>query len=213
MQPSELLTFGDRLRSLRLAKDMSQAELARRIGRHQTAVGPYERDEYMPGRDVVEKIAGVLETSPEYLIFGRSPHRTELAVIGRVGAGTLIDERRTGLDKTMLSLSGERMVLLEITDGSMAPRFPIGHILLAAAATDDEVETHMGEPVLALLEDNRSMLRILLPGRERGKYDLAALDSPTLPSMAVRSVRKVLGALDPQAFVSSDQDSVQSYYG
>ena len=59
---------------------MSQVELARRIGRHQTAIGPYERDEYEPPRDVVEKLALVLETSPEYLYFGRSPTQIALPV-------------------------------------------------------------------------------------------------------------------------------------
>ena len=86
MQPTTLHTFGGRLRALRVARDMSQVELARSIGRHQTAIGPYERDEYMPARDVVEKLASILETSPEYLLFGRSPHRAQLPVIGRMGA-------------------------------------------------------------------------------------------------------------------------------
>ncbi|MCB1834358.1 MAG: helix-turn-helix transcriptional regulator, partial [Geminicoccaceae bacterium] len=60
-------SFGNRLRTLRLAMDMSQAELARLIGRHQTAIGPYERDEYMPARDIVAKLADILGTTPEYL--------------------------------------------------------------------------------------------------------------------------------------------------
>ena len=78
-------TFGRRLRALRLAQDMSQVELARRIGRHQTAIGPYERDEYEPPRDVVEKLALVLETSPEYLYFGRNPSQIALPVVGQSG--------------------------------------------------------------------------------------------------------------------------------
>ena len=50
-------TFGRRLRSLRQTLGISQVELARRIGRHQTVIGPYERDEYEPSREVVEKLA------------------------------------------------------------------------------------------------------------------------------------------------------------
>ena len=78
-------TFGRRLRALRLAQDMSQVELARRIGRHQTAIGPYERDEYEPPRDVVEKLALVLETSPEYLYFGRNPQQIALPWSAELG--------------------------------------------------------------------------------------------------------------------------------
>ena len=89
-------TFGRRLRALRLALDMSQVELANRIGRHQTAIGPYERDEYEPPRDVVEKLASVLETSPEYLYFGRSPQQVTVQVVGRLGRAGLLEPQQDG---------------------------------------------------------------------------------------------------------------------
>ena len=72
-------TFGRRLRALRLTHGMSQVELAQRVGRHQTAIGPYERDEYEPPREVVEKLAAALDTTPEYLYFGRNPQQTALS--------------------------------------------------------------------------------------------------------------------------------------
>ena len=53
MRSFQRSSFGARLRSLRLAKELSQVELARLIGRHQTVIGPYERDEYEPPRDIV----------------------------------------------------------------------------------------------------------------------------------------------------------------
>ena len=78
-------SFGARLRSLRMAKGLSQVDLARLIGRHQTVIGPYERDEYEPPRDIVQKLAHVLDTSPEYLYFGRSPARSTIPMGGRFG--------------------------------------------------------------------------------------------------------------------------------
>ena len=75
---------------------MSQVELARRVGRHQTAIGPYERDEYEPPRDVVEKLALVLETSPEYLYFGRSPQQATLPVLGRLGRAGMLEPQPEG---------------------------------------------------------------------------------------------------------------------
>ena len=213
MQPSALHSFGSRLRTLRLAKDMSQAELARHVGRHQTAIGPYERDEYMPGRDVVEKLASILDSSPEYLIFGRSPHRAELPVVGRIGAGTIVDERPRDRATPTLSIREEQLVLLEIADSSMSPAFPPGHLLVAASMSEERLERFIGRPVLAQLEDGRLMLRVLLPSRDRERYDLAASASPTLTSVRVRSVRPVLGTLAPDAFSSPAAVEEKRSYG
>ena len=72
-------TFGRRLRALRLAQEMSQVELARRIGRHQTAIGPYERDEYEPPRDVVEKLALGAGYQPGIPLFRPQPAARDAA--------------------------------------------------------------------------------------------------------------------------------------
>ena len=123
-------TFGRRLRALRLALEMSQIELARRIGRHQTAIGPYERDEYEPPRDVVEKLAAVLDTSPEYLYFGRSPQRATLHVAGRLGAAGMLELQAEGAVET-LSLRDQQWRGYRIEDDSMAPVFRPGQVALA----------------------------------------------------------------------------------
>ena len=83
--PRGRASFGGRMRALRMAKGLSQVDLARLIGRHQTVIGPYERDEYAPPREIVERLAGALDTSPEYLFFGRSPRRSTIEVVGDIG--------------------------------------------------------------------------------------------------------------------------------
>ena len=127
-------TFGRRLRALRMTLDMSQVELARRIGRHQTAIGPYERDEYEPPRDVVEKLALVLETSPEYLYFGRSPTQIALPVRRPASAAPVCSSRQpeptagAGAACATSSCVGYR-----VRDDSMAPVFRPRQIVLALA--------------------------------------------------------------------------------
>ena len=125
-------TFGRRLRALRLAQEMSQVELAGRIGRHQTAIGPYERDEYEPPRDVVEKLAAVLDTSPEYLYFGRSPQRATLHVAGRLGAAGMLEPQADG-SLEMLSLRDQQLRGYRVQDDTMAPVFRPGQIALVLA--------------------------------------------------------------------------------
>lgn len=189
-------TFGRRLRALRLVRGISQVELARRIGRHQTVIGPYERDEYEPSREVVEKLAVALETSPEYLYFGRSPQQTGIAVAGRVGgAGLLEPESGTG----MIGLRDSQIAGYRLLDDSMAPVFRPGQLLLALAAAAAPASL-LGRDVLAELDDGRLLLRRLMPGSDAARFDLAAYNAPALLSVAVRGARLVVGALSPEAW-------------
>ena len=195
-------TFGRRLRALRLALEMSQIELARRIGRHQTAIGPYERDEYEPPRDVVEKLAAVLDTSPEYLYFGRSPQRATLHVAGRLGAAGMLEPQAEGAVET-LSLRDQQWRGYRIEDDSMAPVFRPRQIVLTLATADAEPALALGRDALVELADGRTLLRRLLPSVDPQRLDLAAYNAPLLPAIAVKAVRSIVGVLWPEALRAS----------
>jgi len=61
-------SFGKKLRECREAKDLSQAELAKKINSYHSIIGKYERDEVKPTIDVVKKLAEVLDTTAGYLL-------------------------------------------------------------------------------------------------------------------------------------------------
>ena len=197
MQPAS--TFGRRLRALRLALEMSQVELANRIGRHQTAIGPYERDEYEPPRDVVEKLAAVLETSPEYLYFGRSPQRATVQVVGRLGRAGLLEPQPDGALE-LLSLRDEQLRGYRVLDDSMAPVFRPEQVVLAVTGGDDDPTPQIGRDALVELADGRVLLRRLLPSSDPHRHDLAAYNAPALPMVAVRAARPIVGVLWPAAW-------------
>lgn len=54
-------TFGTVIREARLARGLSMGQLASSVGRTAAAVRLWERDEAVPGRDVLEKLAGALD--------------------------------------------------------------------------------------------------------------------------------------------------------
>ncbi|RPI26294.1 MAG: XRE family transcriptional regulator, partial [Actinobacteria bacterium] len=54
-------TLGALIRESRLAKGMSMGQLASAVGRTAASVRRWERDEVVPGADVVERLAAVLE--------------------------------------------------------------------------------------------------------------------------------------------------------
>lgn len=192
-------TFGRRLRALRVTLGMSQVELARRIGRHQTAIGPYERDEYEPARDVVEKLALVLETSPEYLYFGRSPQETALPILGRFSQAGILEPDLEGIIE-LVSLRDGQLRAYRILDDSMAPAFRPGQLALVLAAALEGIDGLLGRDALVDLADGRSMLRRLMPSVEPTRFDLVAYNAPLLPSVAVRSARSIAGVLWPEAW-------------
>jgi transcriptional regulator with XRE-family HTH domain len=192
-------TFGRRLRALRLIRGLSQVEVAARVGRHQTAIGPYERDEYEPPREVVERLALVLDTSPEYLYFGRNPQQIALPVVGRVGRAGLAES----LAEAESGLIGLRDVQLRgylVNDDSMAPVFRPRQLVLVLAAPADELGQQLGRDALVELADGRTLLRRLMPGADPDRYDLSAYNAPALVNVEARSATPVVGALWPGAW-------------
>lgn len=201
VRPVELASFGARLRALRRAKGLSQAELARAIGRHQSVIGPYERDEYVPARPVLERLAAVLDSSPEYLLFGRNPERSRLTVAGRIGNGGVV--RGAGEDDpAVLELREESLVLWRVTDDTMAPVYRAGEFVVTEALELSPQAVEFGREALLHLDDGRTLLRRPFPGARPGRFDLAAWNAPTLVDVEVRAVRPVLGCLRRGAFRS-----------
>ena len=133
MRVQSASTFGRRLRALRLAQDMSQVELARRIGRHQTAIGPYERDEYEPPRDVVEKLALGARDQPGVPLFRPQPaRRRRCRCVGRLGAAGMLEPQPEG-PLELLSLRDQQLRGYRVQDDSMAPVFRPRQIALVLA--------------------------------------------------------------------------------
>lgn len=202
-------SFGSRLRSLRVARGLSQVQLARAIGRHQTAIGPYERDDYAPSPEIVERVAATLGTSPEFLLFGRSPNRRTIRVAGAVGAAGLVDKSMPDLEEPVL-LGDEQILAYRLGDDSMAPVYRPSQLVLVGRVAVEEVETMIGRDVLAQLSDGRLMLRRLFPGVDSSRFDLAAYNAPLLPGVAVEAVQPVVGALWPAALAAPDDTATSA---
>jgi transcriptional regulator with XRE-family HTH domain len=60
--------FKNRLSILRKLKQLSQAELAEKIGVHTNIISRYERDLAKPSMELASKLSEVLEVSLDYLV-------------------------------------------------------------------------------------------------------------------------------------------------
>ncbi|HDT9276029.1 TPA: helix-turn-helix domain-containing protein [Listeria monocytogenes] len=74
--------FGDKLKSLRKSKKMTQAELASKIGVSKWSVTSYEQGRTSPSVEVLIKICETLDTSSDYMlgISDTVPH--EMTTVG-----------------------------------------------------------------------------------------------------------------------------------
>lgn len=63
-----MTSFGKRLKLRRTECGISQVELAKSLGMHQSIVGKYEREIVTPPIEVIKKIAGLLDTTLAYLM-------------------------------------------------------------------------------------------------------------------------------------------------
>ena len=62
------MTFGKRLRQSRIAKNMTQRQLADLIGVKHNSISDWENDKNKPDPDTIELLCGVLDISPNYLL-------------------------------------------------------------------------------------------------------------------------------------------------
>ena len=63
-----MVDFGSRLKQLRLAKHMSQEQLAKRLTVTKSMISAYENAVRMPSYDVLVKIAAFFNVSIDYLL-------------------------------------------------------------------------------------------------------------------------------------------------
>lgn len=70
-------TIGDNIRSLRKAKGMTQTELGKKCGMADSQVGAYERNECVPRKRNIERIAVALGVSVEDIEKGKNENEDD----------------------------------------------------------------------------------------------------------------------------------------
>lgn len=63
-------SIGDRIRRLRIENNLTQLELANKVNITPKSISFYELDQRTPGKDILEKLADTLSTTPEYIMYG-----------------------------------------------------------------------------------------------------------------------------------------------
>lgn len=61
-------TLGNRLKSKRKSKKITQVKISKQLNIHQVTYQGYEADKHKPDIDTLSKLADILETSTDYLL-------------------------------------------------------------------------------------------------------------------------------------------------
>lgn len=62
------MTLGEKIKTLRTNRGLTQTELAKKINIHYTHIGKYENDLQNPSTDTIKKIADYFSVSVDYLL-------------------------------------------------------------------------------------------------------------------------------------------------
>lgn len=73
-----MVYFGEKLKQLRLEKNLTQKQLAERIGLATSAISSYEAGNRYPTYDVMAKFARIFHVSTDYLIGVEDSRKLEL---------------------------------------------------------------------------------------------------------------------------------------
>lgn len=120
-----------------------------------------------PKRERLKRVAAVLETTPEYLMFGPSTAApVEAGERKSIGSGTARILIPTASDDgemrtANVELPADRWFLYRVEDGSMAPRYMPGDYALVEPGVEPEIE----DDVLVRFTDGRMAVMRLLSRR------------------------------------------------
>ena len=160
------MTTGERIRQLRIEKNMTQEMLGERIGVKKAAIYKYENGLVVNlKRDIIEKLANALEVSPSYLMclddmknvpqgFQPVPSMKKIPRVGRIACGTpiLAEENVEEYDSVPEHWKAD-FTLICVGD-SMAPKIQDGD--LVAIKQQETVENGQ---IAAVLIDNEATLK------------------------------------------------------
>ena len=105
------LSFGEKIKSARKSKNLTQRQLADKIGAAHNSISDWENDKNKPDPDTIELLCGVLEITPNYLLASSSEDFSpdEKLMIKKYRA---LDEHGKGHVDTILQWESDRMAQL-----------------------------------------------------------------------------------------------------
>lgn len=167
------MTLGERIKELREARGITQAQLGEAIGKSDKAVSTWENGAYSPRMGVIEKLAAFFNVSKSYLLGDedepkpakedRLPaalrpistmHRQKVPLIGKVAAGQPIMAETDY--ETFVDSPVDCDCALEVEGNSMAPTYLPGDIVYIK----HQPTVRDGQVAVVLIDDSATLKHV-----------------------------------------------------
>ena len=173
-------TLGSKLRKIRNALGLNQAEMAKRIGVEQPSISRYEKNTSVPDDNVLSKYSSLSGHSLSELRYGKSTRGSRrVKVVGHVGAGEAvmpIDDHAKGAGESAPFPEGisptESLVAVRIKGQSMRP-LRDGWTLYYTRDQDQGVpDDCLNQLCVVGLEDGQILVKELRRGYQKNRFNL-----------------------------------------
>ena len=183
--------LGDKIRELR-GREMTQGELAKKLGISTSAVGMYEQNRREPDLDTLKKIAALFDVSLDSLTGYRPDFSAETApvgkmcvlpVVGRVcaGNGVLAAEDIIGHEPADEKYDTGEYFWLKVSGDSMSPRIDDGDFLLIRRQTSVD----SGDVGVFVVDGQEGVVKKVI--YDEGSIELISFN-PYYPSMKFKGL-------------------------
>lgn len=173
-------TYPNNLRIVMDEAGVSMAELARRAATSRQNVQRWADGERKIAPDVAAKLAGILGTTPQRILFAEPLSQ----IVGRVGADpggrVLYGESDQPTDFAPIPPGGStRSVALEVSGHSMRGIADDGALIYYEDRRDPPGDDMLGQVVVVGLDTGEVLVKRLLRGSRKGLFDLESLVGET----------------------------------
>jgi len=188
-----------RIREVRNQKNVTLEQLAERTGYSVSYLSRLEKDGRNVSLKLLRAIAGGLAVEQNELL----PSRSELVpIIGKVGAdpeGRVLFShgQGTGDFAAMQPGGGENVVALEVDGHSMRGIADNGALIYFEQQETPPTSDMLGEVVIVEVESGEVLVKRLLRGSTRGRYDLESVAGPTREDAKVKWAAHITAIIPP----------------
>jgi repressor LexA len=160
------MTFGQKIKKLRLEKEWTQSYVGKQIGVSDRVLGYYESDNRFPKDEkILKALASLYNVTVDYLL-GESQHENRnkalIPVLGTVQAGIPIEAIEDIIDYEELHPSmlehGEEYFALQVKGSSMEPRMRDGDVVIVRKQAD----VNHDDTAIVLVNGNEATIKRVL---------------------------------------------------
>ena len=150
------MLFGERLKSLRKSKTLTQVDLASVLELDKSSIAKYETLKAIPSLEILMKLAKYFNVSVDYMLGNETPsylpqneNAVKIPVYNKINSLPVKSNWDiSGYEEISAEITGaERYFAMRVNDSSMEPRIWKGDLVIA----EEDAEVKNGDFVIALI--------------------------------------------------------------